>query len=61
MSHLPADDGFVCAHWQATCRDQSPQPSPYYDHREPPLCRNRHVMDVQVTLRDWRVGVGWPR
>lgn len=57
----PDDDVFVCPHWNSTCRDMDPEHSRYFDHREPPLCHNRHVMDVKVRLRDWRVGVGWPR
>lgn len=51
----------VCPHWQTDCRDEEPVGYAYWDSREPPLCHNRHVMDVRVKLRDWRIGVGWPR
>lgn len=52
---------YCCPHWQTTCRDQTPPEFPYWDRLEPPLCHNRHVMDVPVKLREWEAGTGWPR
>lgn len=64
MTHAylpPEANVVVCAHWQTDCRDQSPVGYAYWNQLEPPLCHNRHVMDVQVSLRAWRAGTGWPR
>lgn len=61
MTYRPEHDLMVCPHWESTCVETQPVQRRNWDWREPPLCDLRHVMDVQITLRQWQAGPGWPR
>ncbi len=61
MTDLPSNTVVACPQWRTTCRDTKAVPYPYWNCMEPPLCHHGHAMNVQVELRDWQAGVGWPQ